>query len=69
MTRPEQYVKEVCQPGTAACCAYLTMGSEGWECAKITPLRFTIELRLAEGTMKATGDNCEGRDLKGEHSG
>ena len=58
-----KHVSNVCQPGTAQCCAYLTMGNKGWECAKLTPLRFTIELRLAEGTINATGDNCDGKDL------
>jgi len=56
----EQHLSQVCQPGTDACCAYLIMGSEGFECAKITPLKQTIDLRLAEGTMRATGDNCPG---------
>jgi hypothetical protein len=61
MTAIDQtHMKQVCQPGSEACCAYLVTGSEGFECAKLTSLRFTIELRLAEGTMRATGDNCPG---------
>lgn len=62
MTEPikQEHLKQVCQPGTQACCAYLIMGAEGFECAKLTPIKFQIELRLAEGTMHAIGDNCPG---------
>ncbi|MCH7559808.1 MAG: hypothetical protein IIC67_00305 [Thaumarchaeota archaeon] len=64
MKNVDPHVKNVCQPGTNSCCAYLVMGSTGWECAKMSKLRFNIDLRLAEGTMRATGDNCEGVELK-----
>jgi hypothetical protein len=56
----QEHMKQVCQPGSETCCAYLVMGSESFECAKLTPLKYTIELKLAEGTMNATGDNCPG---------
>lgn len=56
----QTHLKQVCQPGTEACCAYLVVGSEGFECAKLSSLKYTIELRLAESTMNATGDNCPG---------
>ncbi len=56
----QTHLKQVCQPGTEECCAYLVMGAEGFECAKPTPMKFQIDLRLAEGTMRATGDNCPG---------
>ncbi len=54
------YMKETCKPGTKECCAYLAVGGAGFECAKDSTLRFNIDLRLAEGTMNATGDNCAG---------
>lgn len=62
MTGPisKEYLTRVCQPGTEACCAYLIVGTEGFECAKLTSLKYTIELKLAEGTMNAIGDNCPG---------
>ena len=56
----DEYVTETCKPGTHECCAYLTMGAGGWECAKNSSMRFHIDLRLAEGTMRAVGNNCEG---------
>ena len=59
----EKYVTDVCKPGTEKCCAYLMMSPEGWECAKMSDARHTIELCLAKGTMRATGDNCHGREL------
>lgn len=60
MTIPKDHVTTTCKPGTEECCAYLTMDIDGWSCAKLTPLKFQIDLKLAEGTIKATGDNCEG---------
>ncbi len=57
----KDYLKRVCQPGTEKCCAYLLAGTEGFECAKLTPsIKHTIELKLTAGTMQATGDNCPG---------
>lgn len=55
------HAKAVCQPGTEACCRYLTMSAKGWECAKLTSLRSTLDYRATTGQMRATGDNCEGR--------
>lgn len=63
----EKHVLEVCQPATTECCAYLAVSSDGWECCKISSLRSAIDLRLSEGTMRATGDNCPGRDLAPNH--
>ena len=59
-TIDREHVKQVCQPGSEACCAYLIVGAKGFECAKLTSLKHTIDLRLAEGTMNAIGDNCPG---------
>ena len=57
----DKYVKETCKIGQLHnCCAFLVVGINGFECAKGTSMQNTIELRLAEGTMTATGDNCPG---------
>lgn len=57
----QEHLKQVCKPGTQACCAYLIVGAEGFECAKVLPVfKGQIDLRLAEGTMHAIGDNCPG---------
>ncbi len=54
-------ITEVCKLGQGEeCCAYLILGSSGAKCAKGTMLAYNIELRLANGTMNAKGDNCEG---------
>lgn len=44
----------------AACCRYLTGGSQGFECAKHNSLKATIDRRVEAGTFTAMGDNCEG---------
>lgn len=55
------HIKEVCKIGQGEeCCAYFVIGAGGSECAKGTMLAYNIELRLANGTMNAKGDNCEG---------
>lgn len=55
----EDLVKETCKPGTKDCCRYLMMGS-GWECAKLTGLKYLLDARVAEGSIRAVGDNCPG---------
>lgn len=57
----KDYVEEICKLGTEECCAYLVCGANGFMCAKQGPLRFQIDLRLAEGSMNAIGDNCDGQ--------
>lgn len=63
----EAEVKELCQPGTEQCCRYLTMsggvepGKTGWSCAKLTRLSMVIDMRVDQGTFRATGDNCPGK--------
>lgn len=54
------YLATVCKAGQGpACCRYITMGSDGWACAKIDPkLKAIIDTR--QYAMKAKGDNCEG---------
>lgn len=56
------YIENVCKPGKADCCRYLVM-SEGWECAKLHPgLKLMLDDRVKAGTIRAVGDNCEGKD-------
>lgn len=60
---PIEHVNEVCRIGTEECCAFLTV-SEGFECAKGSPIEAVIWGRLAAGTMRATGDNCDGWEME-----
>lgn len=61
MKLSDDYVKRVCQPGTEKCCAYLVLGSGGWECAKHSPyIKSFIEKSLKNGEMDATSNNCDG---------
>ena len=38
---------------------YITVGPDGFECAKGTTLQATLDQRV--GIMVAKGDNCDGR--------
>lgn len=64
---PDEHVAKVCQPGKgAATCRYLTMTpmkpSAGWTCVKLVPgLKAYLDDRVARETIRARGDNCEGR--------
>ncbi len=55
-------IKEVCKIGQGKdCCRYLTMGPNGFECAKLNlGLMLTIDARVE--SMNAKGDNCEGKE-------
>lgn len=56
---PDQFTKDTCLLGTGAtCCRYLTLGPDGFQCAKLTGLRAYIDGRAEQ--MSAKGDNCEG---------
>jgi hypothetical protein len=57
----EEHVRTVCQPGTTKCCRYLTMSPKGWSCEKHGSFRALLDARVAADTMRARGDNCEGR--------
>ena len=57
---PVEYAKETCKLGQGSnCCRYLILGSEGFECAKLTSLKATLDAR--GDTMNAQGDNCRGK--------
>lgn len=55
------HLQQVCRPGAGSqTCAYLMLSNAGFQCAKGGVAQMYIDLRLAEGTMKAIGDNCSG---------
>lgn len=55
-------VREVCKVGLGElCCRYLVAGTAGFECAKLSSLKTTIDIRVAAGAFNAKGDNCEGK--------
>lgn len=58
----EWFVRATCQPFTVTACRYLSMAPTGWACQKLSSLRPLIDARVAEGSMNAVGDNCEGVD-------
>jgi len=56
------HVINVCKIGQGNdCCRYLVAGPKGFECAKITPMKATIDARVHSFTAKA--DNCEGKEM------
>lgn len=60
MSLTKEQVKDVCKIQTTDCCAFLIMGGTGFECAKNTVNEPSIRARLAEKTMNAVGENCDG---------
>jgi len=55
-----RHVKEVCKLGQGGTtCAFIMMGGDV-QCAKGTGIEDSIRERLAQGTMNAKGDNCDG---------
>jgi hypothetical protein len=57
-------VATVCLIGAGnKCCRYLMVGGYGFECAKITALKTTLDTRVKQGRMIAQGDNCEGKGM------
>lgn len=58
MSLAPEHLAEVCKLGQGAeTCRYLVMAA-GFECAKLSSLRPTIDARAE--MMSAKGDNCEG---------
>lgn len=59
------YVRDTCRLGEGEdCCAYLMMGSGGFECAKDNGFADAIRARLEDGQLGAQGDHCEGWDRR-----
>ena len=56
----DKILKDICKMGQGAdCCRYITVGPDGFECAKGTTLQATLDQRV--GIMVAKGDNCDGK--------
>jgi hypothetical protein len=60
---PDDYwTRTVCKMGQgAATCRYLTMHPEGWSCEKHSGLRTHLDMRVKQNSIRARGDNCEGK--------
>ena len=60
-----EHVGKVCRIGQGhECCRYLMMGTKGFECAKVAGIgmKALLDQRVAEETMTARGDNCDGKE-------
>jgi hypothetical protein len=57
----DEWARRVClvEQGPLTC-RYLVASEFGWACAKLTSFRQYFDRRVADGTMKAKGDNCPG---------
>jgi hypothetical protein len=55
-------VNNTCKIGQgAACCKYLVMGANGFECMKVDPVsKLIIDTNWAKHPHTAQGDNCAG---------
>jgi len=59
-----EHVKNVCRIGQGnACCCYMVIGAQGFECVKNTQMNGYLDSRVAMETMVARGDNCEGKSI------
>lgn len=58
-----EYIKQICKIGQGgACCKYLVMGTEGFECMKVnSAYKALIDEKWAKEQHVAQGDNCEGQ--------
>jgi hypothetical protein len=63
MTPPDTFhVDSVCKLGHGEeTCRYLAMSANGWSCEKLGPMRAYLDNRVKNGSIRARGDNCEGR--------
>jgi hypothetical protein len=56
------HIKNVCKIGQGnACCRYLTVAPNGWNCEKHSSLKALLDRRVEADTIVAQGDNCEGK--------
>ena len=63
MKIPDLHLKEACKIGQGnACCRYLTVGPDGFECAKNTSLKCLLDRRVQKNLIVAQGDNCDGQE-------
>jgi hypothetical protein len=60
-----EHVKNVCKVGQGnACCRYLVISADGFECMKGTDMKAYLDARVAMETMVARADNCDGKSIK-----
>jgi hypothetical protein len=60
-----EQVKNVCKIGQGnACCRYLVIGAQGFECVRDTEMKVYLDARVAMETMVARGDNCSGKTVE-----
>jgi hypothetical protein len=56
------HIKNVCKIGQGnACCRYLTVAPNGWNCEKLSSLKTYLDNRVTTNSIVAQGDNCEGK--------
>ena len=56
-----EHVKSICKIGQGnTCCRYLVCGVKGFECAKHSEHKETLDARVAMNSIVAQGDNCKG---------
>jgi hypothetical protein len=59
------HVKNVCKIGQGnACCRYLVISGQGFECVKNTDMKAYLDSRVAMETMIARANNCDGKEIK-----
>lgn len=57
----DMMLRLVCKTGQGAnTCRYVICGPNGFECAKHSQLKETLDSRAEAGAMVAQSDNCEG---------
>ncbi len=56
----DEHRDNVCRLRQSGTCAFLVVDASGFQCAKGSLFEPHIRMRLAEGSMRATGDNCYG---------
>jgi hypothetical protein len=56
----EEYIKSTCKPGTENACRFFSIGGGGFTCEKFGYLMDSINTRVRNNEMRATGDNCNG---------
>lgn len=57
----EDWEQKICLVGHGeATCSFLVIASGQFRCAKGSVIEALIRMRISEGKMRTTGDNCSG---------
>jgi len=63
----ETHVKTICRIGQGKeCCRYLTVGPQGFMCAKHTSIKQYLDFRVKNNDITAQGNNCDGYPIMDE---